>query len=273
MSRPAPTPPRLLTIAGSDSGGGAGIQADLKTFAAHGAYGMSVVTAVTAQNTRQVKAVWQVPVEVIALQIDAVFEDIGVDVVKIGMLGTSAVIETVAERLQAWRAQGVAPAVVLDPVMVAKSGDALLADDAVEALVERLLPLASLVTPNLPEAERMTGLPAATEEQRRVLAEKLAERGPAVLIKGGHGDGEELVDLLLFEGTFHRFSGRRLATTSTHGSGCTLASSIAARMGSREALVPAVRAGIGYLRGAMAAAFPLGSGHGPVNHFYRLQGK
>jgi hydroxymethylpyrimidine/phosphomethylpyrimidine kinase len=273
MSRPVPTPPRLLTIAGSDSGGGAGIQADLKTFAAHGAYGMTVVTAVTVQNTRQVKAVWPVPADIIAGQIDAVFEDIGVDVVKIGMLGTVAVIETVAERLRSWRSQGQAPAVVLDPVMVAKSGDLLLADDAVEALLNVLVPLSSLVTPNLPEASRLTGLPTVSEEDRRLVAEKLASLGPAVLVKGGHGEGEELVDLLLSEGTFHRFSGRRLATTSTHGTGCTLASAIAARLGSREALVPAVRSAIGYLRGAMAAAFPLGAGHGPVNHFYRLQGK
>jgi len=249
-----------LTIAGSDSGGGAGIQADLKTFAAHGAYGMSAITALTAQNTRGVRAVHEVPPEIVAAQIDAVFEDIGVDAVKIGMLASAPIVRTVADRLRFWKPSRV----VLDPVMVAKSGDALLRDDAVEAVLEELLPLCTIVTPNLPELERMTGLPAGLEA-----AQELAKRGPAVLAKGGHGEGEEVVDLLVVNGEVHRFRHPRLATTSTHGTGCTLSSAIAARLGRGEELPLAVGGAIEYLQGAMKAAYPLGSGHGPVDHFWR----
>ncbi|MFL6200374.1 MAG: bifunctional hydroxymethylpyrimidine kinase/phosphomethylpyrimidine kinase [Thermoanaerobaculia bacterium] len=258
------TPPRLLTIAGSDSGGGAGIQADLKTFAAHGAYGMSAITALTAQNTRGVRAVHEVPPEIVAAQIDAVFEDIGVDAVKIGMLASAPIVRAVADRLRLWKPSRV----VLDPVMVAKSGDALLRDDAVEAMLEELVPLCAIVTPNLPELERMTGLPAGLEA-----AEALAKRGPAVLAKGGHGapegDTEEVVDLLIVKGEAHRFHHRRLATSSTHGTGCTLSSAIAARLGRGEELPRAVGGAIEYLQGAMKAAYPLGSGHGPVDHLWR----
>ncbi|HEX4955482.1 MAG TPA: bifunctional hydroxymethylpyrimidine kinase/phosphomethylpyrimidine kinase [Thermoanaerobaculia bacterium] len=262
----ATTWPRLLTIAGSDSGGGAGIQADLKTFAAHGGFGMSVVTAITAQNTCRVTAVHEVPPEVVAAQLDAVFEDLGVDAVKIGMLGNAAVIEVVAERLAAWRRAGQAPPVVLDPVMVAKSGDPLLREEAVAALAGQLLPLATLVTPNLPEAARLTGLPVATLAERREAARALAARGPAVLVKGGHGEGEEIVDLLLAEGSFTELRAPRLPTSSTHGTGCTLSSAIAARLGRGDSLPVAVGGAIDYLRRAMAAATPLGHGHGPVRH-------
>ncbi|HEX6862752.1 MAG TPA: bifunctional hydroxymethylpyrimidine kinase/phosphomethylpyrimidine kinase [Thermoanaerobaculia bacterium] len=254
------TPPRLLTIAGSDSGGGAGIQADLKTFAAHGAYGMSAITALTAQNTVGVRAVHEVPPEVVAAQIDAVFEDIGVDAVKIGMLASAPIVRAVADRLRFWKPRHV----VLDPVMVAKSGDALLRDDAVEALLEELMPLCSVVTPNLPELARMTGMPAGQEA-----AEELAKRGPAVLAKGGHAEGDEVVDLLIAGGVAHRFRHPRLATTSTHGTGCTLSSAIAARLGRGEELPRAVGGAIEYLQGAMKAAYPLGSGHGPVDHLWR----
>jgi hydroxymethylpyrimidine/phosphomethylpyrimidine kinase len=264
------TPPRLLTIAGSDSGGGAGLQADLKTFAAHGAYGMSVVTAVTAQNTRAVTAVHELPPAVVAAQLDAVFDDIGVDAVKIGMLASAPIVEAVAERLAAWRARGQAPPVVLDPVMVAKSGAPLLRDDAVEALAGRLLPLATLLTPNLPEAARLVGLPVGSSEERRQAARALARGGPAVLLKGGHAPGDEVEDLLFDGERFHAFRGPRLATTSTHGTGCTLSSAIACRLALGEPLARAVECGIGYLRGALAAAFPLGHGQGPVNHLYRL---
>ncbi len=246
------TPPRLLTIAGSDSGGGAGIQADLKTFAAHGAYGMSPITALTAQNTVGVRAVHEVPPEIVAAQIDAVFEDIGTDAVKIGMLASAPIVRAVADRLRFWKPLHV----VLDPVMVAKSGDALLRDDAVEALLEELVPLCEIVTPNLPELARMGG-------------EDLARRGPAVLAKGGHAEGEEVVDVLVVEGEVHRFRHPRLATTSTHGTGCTLSSAIAARLGRGEDLPTAVGGAIEYLQGAMKAAYPLGSGHGPVDHLWR----
>ena len=264
-------PPRLLTIAGSDSGGGAGIQADLKTFAAHGGYGMSVITALTAQNTVAVTAVVAVTPEMVAAQIDAVFEDLGVDAVKIGMLANAGIIAAVAERLAAWRARGAAPPVVLDPVMVAKSGDALLEDAAIAALRDELLPLATVVTPNLPEALRLTGLPTSSEEERQGAALALAERGPAVLIKGGHGVGEEVVDLLYAEGAWHRFTGPRITTRATHGTGCTLSSAIAARLARGEALPAAVEGAVGYLRQAMLTAHPLGRGHGPVNHFFALE--
>ncbi|HSL83727.1 MAG TPA: bifunctional hydroxymethylpyrimidine kinase/phosphomethylpyrimidine kinase, partial [Thermoanaerobaculia bacterium] len=261
------TPPRLLTIAGSDSGGGAGIQADLKTFAAHGAYGMSAVTAVTAQNTRAVTAVHELPPEVVAAQIDAVFDDLGVDGVKIGMLASAPVVRAVAGVLarRASRLRDGRLPVVLDPVMVAKSGAALLADDAVAALVEELLPLATLVTPNLPEAERMTGLPVGGDGERLTAARALAARGPAVLLKGGHGDGEEVVDLLVEPGEAEprRFRHPRLRTRATHGTGCTLSAAIAARLARGEALAEAVEGAIDYLQGAMAAAYPLGAGHGP----------
>jgi hydroxymethylpyrimidine/phosphomethylpyrimidine kinase len=260
------TPPRLLTIAGSDSGGGAGIQADLKTFAAHGAYGMSAITALTAQNTVGVRAVHEVPPETVAAQIDAVFEDIGVDAVKIGMLASAPIVRAVADRLRFWK-----PAiVVLDPVMVAKSGDTLLRDDAVEAVLGEVVPLCTLVTPNLPELERMTGRSAGTEEERRAAAEELSKRGPAVLAKGGHAEGSGVVDLLVSDGEVHRFQHRRLATSSTHGTGCTLSSAIAARLGRGEDLPEAVRGAIEYLHRSMEAAYPLGGGHGPVDHLHEL---
>jgi hydroxymethylpyrimidine/phosphomethylpyrimidine kinase len=278
---------RLLTIAGSDSGGGAGIQADLKTFAAHGAYGMSAVTAVTAQNTRGVTAVHEVPPEVVAAQIDAVFDDLGVDAVKIGMLSSAAIVEAVAGRLEGWAARGAAPPVVLDPVMVAKSGDPLLADAAVEALIRRLVPLAAVVTPNLPEAQRMTGLGGDAEADRAAMARALAGRAaaaapgrppPAVLLKGGHArdqdegagaGGGEVVDLLWDGERIHRFAGARIATTSDHGTGCTLSSALAVRLAEGRPLPEAVGLAIDYLRGALAAAFPLGAGRGPVDHLYR----
>jgi hydroxymethylpyrimidine/phosphomethylpyrimidine kinase len=272
------TPPRLLTIAGSDSGGGAGIQADLKTFAAHGAYGMSVVTAVTAQNTRAVTAVHGVPPAVVAAQIHAVFEDIGVDGVKIGMLGDAATVRAVAAALAPHLAVAADCAgrplpVVLDPVMVAKSGDALLQDDAVEALVDSLLPLATLVTPNLPEAARLTGMSVAeleAEAGRRRAAEHLARTTPAVLIKGGHGGGETVVDLLYDGAHFHRQSHPRITTTATHGTGCTLSSALAVHLAAGVPLAEALTEAVDYLRGAMVAAYAVGSGHGPVNHLYRL---
>jgi hydroxymethylpyrimidine/phosphomethylpyrimidine kinase len=264
------TPPRLLTIAGSDSGGGAGIQADLKTFAAHGGYGMSVVTAITAQNTCAVTAIHAVPPAVVAAQIDAIFDDIGVDAIKIGMLGDEATVRTVAATL-ARRLQGLSIPVVVDPVMVAKSGDPLLKDDAVEALRESLLPLATLITPNLPEAARLTGEgDLESEEARRAVAKRLAAAGPAVLIKGGHGGGEEVVDLLYDGATFHRQCHPRIATRATHGTGCTLSSALAARLGAGVPLADAFPQAVEYLRGAMETAFALGKGHGPVNHLYRL---
>ncbi|HEY9420435.1 MAG TPA: bifunctional hydroxymethylpyrimidine kinase/phosphomethylpyrimidine kinase [Thermoanaerobaculia bacterium] len=267
--------PRLLTIAGSDSGGGAGIQADLKTFAAHGAYGMSVLAALTAQNTREVRSVLEIPAQMVADQIDAVLEDIGVDAVKIGMLASAELIYTVADRLRAHlggRMGNNRVPVVLDPVMIAKSGARLLREDAVQALADDLLPLCTLATPNLPELEALIGLPAGTDEERLRAAEALAAKGPAILAKGGHAEGEEVMDLLLEGGRVHRFTHPRIHSSSTHGTGCTLSSAIAARLGAGEDLPRAVEGAIDYLHGAMAAAFPLGrgDGHGPVDHLYRL---
>ncbi len=266
-------PPRLLTIAGSDSGGGAGIQADLKTFDAHGVYGMSAITALTAQNTREVRAVWAAPPDFVAAQIDAVFDHLGVDAVKIGMLADAGLVRAVAGRLRSHLQGARGIPVVLDPVMISKSGAPLLRGDAVEALAEELIPLATLVTPNLPELARLTGLPVESEEERRRAGEALAGRGPAVLVKGGHAEGEEVVDLLFTAGPaggqWHRFVHPRIATSATHGTGCTLSSAIAARLGRGEDLPGAVEGAIDWLQGAMAAAFPLGSGYGPVNHLYQ----
>ncbi len=262
-------PLRLLTIAGSDSGGGAGIQADLKTFAALGAFGMSALSAITAQNTRRVSAVHVLPGAMVAAQIDAVFEDLGVDGVKIGMLANAEIIEAVADRLGAWAG----PPVVLDPVMVAKSGDALLEDEAVEALAGRLLPLATLVTPNLPECRRLTGQPVDDEAARRRAAERLAARGPAVLVKGGHAAGAEIVDLLYDGRRFHRFRHPRVDTSSTHGTGCTLSSAIAVGLAAGRPLADAVGRAIDYLQGALAAAPGLGGGHGPLDHLWQTAGE
>ena len=256
-------PPRLLTVAGSDSGGGAGIQADLKTFAAHGAFGMSVVTAITAQNTVAVTAVHPVPPEVVAAQLRAVIADLGVDGVKVGMLADAALTEVVAAEL----APLAGTPIVVDPVMVAKSGAVLLADDAVAALVDRLLPLATLVTPNLPEAERLAGGEIRDDAAAVAAARRIGEAGCAVLLKGGHRPGEEVVDLLVVGDTVHRFVHPRQHTRATHGTGCTLSSAIAARLAVGEALPAAVAGAIEYLQAAIAAAPGFGAGHAPVEHF------
>jgi hydroxymethylpyrimidine/phosphomethylpyrimidine kinase len=253
-------PLRLLTIAGSDSSGGAGLQADLKTFAAHGAYGMSAVTAVTAQSTCEVLSVFALPASLVALQIDAVLSDVGADAVKIGMLADAAIVRAVAERLRAHFGPGGGSGsarrvpIVLDPVLRSTSGTPLLAEAAVAALVGELLPLVTLVTPNLPELERLTGrrLDGAGEEERRRAAAALAESGPAVLAKGGHAAGPEVVDLLVTRQGTHRFAHARLAAAVTHGTGCTLSAAIAARLGAGEELAAAVEGGIGYLRGVLA---------------------
>lgn len=270
---------RLLTIAGSDSGGGAGIQADLKTFAAHGVYGMSVVTAITAQNTVAVTAIHDVPEAVVAAQIDAVFEDIGVDAVKIGMLSSAELVSAVAARLRHHRPK----IVVLDPVMIAKSGDALLAESAIAALVGELLPLATIITPNLPEAERLTGLRGLEQAptMARIAAARLMQALVAhperlsVLLKGGHGVGPEIEDLLVCgPGSEPEiFRHRRLVTSSTHGTGCTLSSALAARLALGDDLKRAAQGAIDYLHGAIAAAQPLGHGHGPVDHLWAVETK
>jgi hydroxymethylpyrimidine/phosphomethylpyrimidine kinase len=261
------TSPRLLSIAGSDSGGGAGIQADLKTFAAHGAYGMTAITALTAQNTLGVAAIQAVPPKFVAAQIDAVFEDLGVDAVKIGMLADAAIAEVVAERLARWAG----PPVVLDPVMIAASGDPLLEPDAVERIRTRLLPLATLVTPNLPEAEALAGRRASSVEERAELARRLGEGTGAVLLKGAHAAGDEIVDLLWDGRAITEFRHPRLATRAGHGTGCTLSASIAVRLALGRPLIEACGGAIEWLARALAHAEPLGRGAGPVDHLWETR--
>ncbi|GGK19625.1 bifunctional hydroxymethylpyrimidine kinase/phosphomethylpyrimidine kinase [Salinarimonas ramus] len=257
-----------VTIAGSDSGGGAGIQADLKTFSALGVYGASVICALTAQNTRGVQDIHDVPADFVAAQIDSVFSDLAVDAVKIGMLSRPAVIEVVAAGLARHRVE----TIVLDPVMVAASGDKLLSDDAVETLRTVLLPRALLLTPNLPEAAVLLGEPVAQDEETmRAQGERLLALGPrAVLVKGGHGTGPESVDLLVTRDGVTRLAAPRIETRNTHGTGCTLSSAIAAGLASGAPLEDAVAAAKNYLSAAIAAAdsLEIGSGHGPVHHFH-----
>lgn len=259
-----------LTIAGSDSGGGAGIQADLKAFSALGTYGASVLTAVTAQNTRAVTAVEALSPALVAAQLAAVFDDLDVRAVKIGMLADPAVIRVVAESLR-----GRDLPVVLDPVMVAKSGARLLAPEAVAALRAELLPLATLLTPNLPEAAALLDTaPASNPDVQADQGAALLALGPEwVLMKGGHAEGETCTDLLLGPQT-HRFSADRIATRNTHGTGCTLSAAIAAGLAQGLAVPEAVARAHAYLQGAIAAADRLhvGSGHGPVHHFHALWG-
>ena len=262
-SRPRP---RALTIAGSDSGGGAGIQADLKTFSAFGVYGASVITAITAQNTVGVRAIHDVPADVVAAQIDAVMEDIGADAAKTGMLSSPEIIATVADRL---KAHHVGPLVV-DPVMVAKSGDRLLREDAVQALRELLLPLAAVVTPNAPEAGVLSGIAVVDVATAREAARRICDLGPGlVVVKGGHLDGDTSDDLVWDGRSFEVLSGRRIATRHTHGTGCTFSAAIAACLARGLAPMDAAREARAYLQGAIEHSEPLGHGHGPVNHLWR----
>ena len=262
-----------VTIAGSDSGGGAGIQADLKTFSALGVYGASVLTALTAQNTLGVSAVHDVPGDFVRAQIDAVFSDLHVDAVKIGMLSQPETIETVAAGL---KAHAGAP-VVLDPVMVAASGDPLIADQAVETLIRVLIPQADLITPNLHEAARLLQADiAADAREMEAQAEQLAGLGAtAVLIKGGHGAGATADDFLLTEAGGDWLSRPRHPTTNTHGTGCTLSSAIAAGLARGLPLDEAVAVAKDYISAAIAAAdtLAIGSGHGPVHHFHAFWSK
>ena len=259
--------PVAVTIAGSDSSGGAGIAADLKTFAALGVYGGVVITALTAQNTRGVAAIHDVPADFVAAQIDAVFSDLAVDAVKIGMLGNAAAVEAVMAGLARHHARHV----VLDPVLTASSGARLLREDAVEAL-RRLVAGVELVTPNLPEAAALLGAePACDEDEMRAQAERLKSLGAAaVLIKGGHGEGPESVDLLLDRDGCARFAAPRIATKNTHGTGCTLSSAIAAGLAKKFSLREAVAEAKRYVTAAIAAAdrLEVGKGHGPLHHFH-----
>ena len=257
-----------VTIAGSDSGGGAGIQADIKTFSALGVYGASVITALTAQNTLGVQGIHDVPPVFITQQIDSVFSDLAVRAVKIGMLSQPAVIEAVAEGLER---HGVTQ-VVLDPVMVAASGDRLLAPQAIETLRQVLLPRALIVTPNLPEAAALLDEPLANDEQTMCRqAERILALGPrAVLVKGGHGTGAESTDILMDAHGVRRFAAVRLETRNTHGTGCTLSSAIAAGLAKSLSLADAVVVGKRFISAAIGASdtLQIGSGHGPVHHFH-----
>lgn len=255
-----------MTIAGSDCSGGAGIQADLKTFAAHGAFGMSVIVSVVAENTSRVISIQDVSPNIIADQIDAVFEDITVDGVKIGMLSGAEQMKTVAEKLRCYRPNGV----VLDPVMVAKGGCALMHPDALETLKKEMLPRAFLLTPNIPEAETITGMKIQTVEDMKQAAGLLKELGPEnVLIKGGHLEGDA-VDVLFDGKEYYLFQTERIPTKNTHGTGCTLSSAIAANLANGMNVSAAVDAAKEYVTTAIRHALPIGKGHGPTNHFYTL---
>ena len=271
MTTPTQRYARVLTIAGSDSGGGAGIQADLKTFAALGCYGMSAITALTAQNTRGVSGIHAVPPAFLKAQLQAVIEDIGVDAVKLGMLHAPEVVEVVAWAIDHYRL----PNVVLDPVMVATSGDRLIAAETVERLVAELFPRTVLVTPNLDEAALLVGHAIADADALEgAAAELLAQGARGVLLKGGHLPGDEVVDLLaLADGERHRFAASRIQSRNLHGTGCTLSSAIACGLALGKPLPEAVARARDYVRGAMQAAVTVkvGEGHGPLNHGFAPQ--
>lgn len=256
----------VLTIAGSDSSGGAGIQADLKTMLANGVYGMSVITALTAQNTTGVQGVLPVPPEFLALQLDSVFTDIVPDAVKVGMTAGKELIGVITDKL----AQYGAKQIVVDPVMVSTSGTALLESKAVEILKERLFPLAAVITPNLPETEVLTGRNISTPQDVEKAAEEIGRRyGCAVLCKGGHREGGA-DDLLYHDGELHWFYGKRIENPNTHGTGCTLSSAIAANLAKGQELPEAVANAKEYLSGALGAMLNLGKGNGPLHHGYRF---
>ncbi len=254
----------VLTIAGSDPSGGAGIQADIKTITVHGLYAMSAVTALTVQNTLGVSAVETVSTSLVAQQIDCVFEDIRPDAVKIGMLGSAAVIQAVAQRLRFYHTENI----VLDPVMVSTSGHRLLDEQAIELLKQELFPLARVITPNLPEAEALCGFSVQNEMEMERAARFLSEQsGVAVLLKGGHLTGR--ADDLLYEGReAHWLSGERVSNPNAHGTGCTLSSAIACHLAQGEDLLESVRQAKCYLTGTLKAGLNLGKGNGPLNHMY-----
>jgi len=255
-----------LTIAGSDSGGGAGIQADLKTFAALGVYGASVITAVTAQDTRRVYGIVEIDPGFVTQQIDAVMQDIGADAVKTGMLAGAPIIEAVAASMRRWHVSDL----VVDPVMVSKGGDKLLHDDAVDALKRHLLPLALVTTPNLPEAEVLVGRALSNWDEIKDAAREIHGWGVNnVVIKGGHREDSMATDILFDGEGFRDYSVPRIATQNTHGTGCTFASAIAASLAKGEMVPTAVAAAKAYVTRALQNSYTIGEGHSPVHHFYR----
>ena len=258
----------ILTIAGSDSGGGAGIQADIKAISANGGYAMSVVTAVTAQNTRAVLAAFDLPTEIVRAQLEAVFDDFEIAAVKTGMLSSAAIVETVADALRRFDAKNL----VVDPVMISKSGYPLLRGDAIEAVRARLLPLADVVTPNVHEAQLLSGRTIRTLADAREAAKAILDDGPrAVVLKGGHLDAEaEAVDLLYDGETYETFSSPRFETRNTHGTGCTYSAALATFLGRGLPLPKAVAEAKAYIAGAIRHAPDIGHGHGPTHHFWRF---
>ena len=258
-----------LTVAGSDCSGGAGIQADLKTMTMNGVYAMSAITALTAQNTTGVRAIQESTPEFLKQQLDAIFQDIYPDAVKIGMVSSCQLIRVIADRLRYYDAKNV----VVDPVMVATSGSALMKTDAVRTLVEELIPLASLVTPNVPEAEILSGLTIKTKEDMMTAAKQLGDRYHcAVLLKGGHSINDAN-DLLYANGELIWFEGKRIDNPNTHGTGCTLSSAIAANLAKGFTLAESVQRAKNYISGALGAMLDLGKGSGPMNHAFDLQGE
>lgn len=258
-----------LSIAGSDSSGGAGIQADIKTMIMNGVYAMSAVTALTAQNTTGVRAIQEATSEFLAQQIDAVFEDIFPDAVKIGMVSSSELIRVIAQKLRYYKAKNV----VVDPVMVATSGSSLMKNDAVQTLIDELLPLAALVTPNIPEAEMLSGLAINSKEDMAAAAMAIGDaHGCAVLLKGGHSVNDTN-DLLCAGGETFWFEGKRINNPNTHGTGCTLSSAIAANLAKGFTLSQSVQRAKAYISGALSAMLDLGAGSGPMQHNFNLQGE
>lgn len=256
-----------LTIAGSDSSGGAGIQADLKTFAAHGVYGVSAITAVTAQNTTGVTAAAPLPADMVTAQIEAVVSDLGVHAAKTGMLANAAIVEVVGAAV----ADLDIPFLVVDPVVVASSGDALLDDEGLLAMKDELIGRAHVITPNIPEAELLSGVTIRTDEDRREAARRIFKLGPMhVLITGGHADGDVIVDLLYDGSVFTNYASPRVTGPHTHGTGCTLAAALTAQLALGRSLPEAIPLAQEYIAGAIRHAPGLGRGSGPMNHFWRL---
>lgn len=260
--------PTALTIAGSDSSGGAGAQADLKTFAAHGVYGTSAITAITSQNTVGVRAIHELPADVVISQIDAVAEDLDIHATKTGMLASKAIVKAVVALLE----RRALPNVVVDPVMVAKSGDSLLSQDALDAVQYDLLRLATVVTPNAAEAAVLADMPVITVADARRAAERIRERGSrAVIVKGGHLGDKDAVDVLVDEKGYHELRGPRIQTRATHGTGCTFAAAIAANLALGCSLRESADRAKQYVTGALQHGLAIGHGHGPLNHFWFLQ--
>ena len=258
-----------LTIAGSDCSGGAGIQADLKTMTMNGVYAMSAITALTAQNTTGVRAILESTQEFLKQQLDAIFEDIYPDAVKIGMVASSELIRVIVDRLRYYEAKNI----VVDPVMVATSGSALMKNDAVQTLIEELLPIATLVTPNIPEAQVLSGMTIETKADMMTAAKQIGDKYHcAVLLKGGHSINDAN-DLLYANGELHWFEGKRIDNPNTHGTGCTLSSAIASNLAKGFTLSESVQKAKAYISGALAAMLDLGEGSGPINHAFNLQGE